>query len=149
MRWWLIVRMRALSLFGRAAMDAAARREMELHLDLLTKENIAGGMNPADARAAALRTMGNFGLLEEQSRDARGVRYLHDMVDDLTFALRILRKSPVFTAVAVLSLALGIGANTAIFTLIKQRENRRIGADAKRQRQNRYRSKNRGLPQRA
>jgi len=120
MRSFQMLKMRLRSLFGRASMEAATRREMEMHLEMLTSEKIAEGLTPSEARAAALREMGNFSLLEEQSRDVRRVRYLHDLSDDLSFALRMLRKSPVFTLVSVLSLGLGIGANTAIFTLIKR-----------------------------
>jgi predicted permease len=120
MRLLRVLRMRIRSLAGRESTEAATRREMELHVEMLTRENIENGMSPEDARLEARRAMGNLGVLEDQSRDARGVRYLQDFVDDTVFAVRLLRKSPVFTAVAVLSLALGIGANTAIFTLIKR-----------------------------
>ena len=120
MRLGRIVRMRFRSLFRRAAADIETRRELELHLEQLTREKLADGLAPEEARAAALRDMGNLGQLQEQSRDARRVRYLHDLADDVGFALRLLRKAPAFTAICVLSLGLGIGANTAIFTLIKR-----------------------------
>ncbi len=120
MRIWRILRLRWQSLFNRANVEGDARREMELHLEQLTREKMEAGLDAGAARAAARREMGNLGLLEEQSRDTRGVRYLHDVADDLAFAWRLLRKSPAFAAVSVLSLGLGIGANTAIFTLIKR-----------------------------
>ena len=119
-RIWRIIRLRWRSVFGRAKVEAEARREMELHLELLTREKLATGLEPVAARAAARREMGNLGALEDASRDTRRVRYLHDLADDLSFAARLLRKSPAFTLVSVLSLGLGIGANTAIFTLIKR-----------------------------
>ncbi|MBI2689783.1 MAG: ABC transporter permease [Acidobacteria bacterium] len=120
MRLLRILRMRLHSLFHRTEADAGVRREIELHLEMLTREQMAAGLPAPQARAAALRQIGNITLLAEQSRDTRGVRYLHDFADDVAFAIRLLRKSPVFTVVAVLSLGLGIGANTAIFTLIKR-----------------------------
>jgi hypothetical protein len=120
MRIWNIIRMRFRSLFKRDAAEAEARRELELHLEQLTREKLSQGFSHAEARAAAIRAMGNLAGLEEQSRDTRRVRYLHDLADDLAFAFRLLRKSPVFTCVSVLSIGLGIGANTAIFTLVKR-----------------------------
>ncbi len=77
---------------------------MELHPDMPTREKLEAGYPPAGARHAAMREIGNLGLLDEQSRDARGVRYLHDLADDPGFAVRLLRKSPVFTVVSLLSL---------------------------------------------
>lgn len=120
MRFWRVVGMRFRSLFERRKLDTADRREMAMHLDLLVKEKIAEGAVPEEARRAAMREVGNIGLLAEQSRDERRVGYLYDFFDDLGFALRLLRKSPVFAVVSVVSLGLGIGANTAIFTLIKK-----------------------------
>lgn len=120
MQFLRVMRMRLRSLFRRDESEDETRRELELHVEQLTREKVADGMSVSDARAAALRQMGNLGVLREHSRDARRVRYLHDLVDDLRFAARMLCKSPGFTTVAVLSLGLGIGANTAIFTLIKR-----------------------------
>jgi predicted permease len=93
--------------------------EMRFHLENLIEQKRAAGMSAAAARSAALREMGSIGLYKEECRDSLGVRLLSDLWQDIGYGLRIPGRSPGFTAVAVLSLALGIGANTAIFTLIE------------------------------
>jgi macrolide transport system ATP-binding/permease protein len=93
--------------------------EMQLHLERATERLIARGLSPNTARAEALREFGNVAYLQEEARDARGVRWIEELLQDLRFGARSLRKAPAFTAVAVLSLVLGIGVNTAIFTILK------------------------------
>src|SRR5688500_16866743 len=103
--------------FGKKRAEARLHSELRYHLDKLAEEYVAAGMSPKAARLRAQQEFGGIEQVKEDCRDIRG-RWLEDLAKDVRYALRILRKSPAFTATAVLSLPLGIGANTAIFTLI-------------------------------
>ena len=101
----------------RGSSDADAAREIAAHLELLQDEFTRRGLSPADARLAARRALGSAALTADLHRDARSLVWLDDLRWDLGYAARLLRRNPVFALTAALSVAIGIGANTAIFTV--------------------------------
>jgi len=109
---------RIAALFRRQRLDAALDEELRTHIDLATAENMTLGMNRKQARIAALRSFGGLTQTREAYRIRRGFPMLDQIARDLRYALRQLYRAPGFAATAILTLALGLGANTAIFSLI-------------------------------
>lgn len=112
------LRERLRALLFRSREDRELEEELQFHLDMQTEENIRRGMDPAEARRQAVLRLGGLAQVREATRDARGVRWLDDVVADTRYAFRTLLRRPIFTAAAVSTLALGIGGTTAIFGIV-------------------------------
>ena len=98
--------------------DAQLNEEIQTHLDLLMAENMRAGMSANDARAAARRKFGGVDQIKEEYRDQRGLPIVETIAQDVRYAVRTFRASPGFVIAVVLSLSLGIGVNSAIFTVL-------------------------------
>ena len=106
-------------LFGQGNANREFSNEVETHIELLTERHIRQGMSREDAACAARRQFGNTALLEQRQRETRAFLWIATVFQDVRYGLRMLAKSSGVTAIAIASLALGIGANTAIFTVAK------------------------------
>jgi putative ABC transport system permease protein len=109
---------RFMGLFRKQQLEQEFDDELRAHLEMLTEENLRKGMPPEEARYAALRSFGGIDRTKERYREQRGLPTLESFFQDIRYGLRGLLRNPGFTAVAIVTLALGVGANTAIFTVV-------------------------------
>ena len=119
MRWLERFRIAMQMLFRRQAETARLNDELQFHLEQQLKENIAQGLSPEEARTAALRTFGNPALIRDQSRSSWSWNWLEKFVRNLRYGVRTLTRSPGFALTAILVMALGIGATTSLFTIVR------------------------------
>src|SRR5229473_1279635 len=107
------------TLFRQRQLDQDLRDELRSHIEMRAEDHVADGMAEDDAKISAIRRFGNPTLIQEQTRRASILNWLETVLQDARFGLRTLRRSPGFTAVAVVTMALSIGATTAVFTLVE------------------------------
>jgi hypothetical protein len=113
-QWFYRMPLRLRSFFHPSQVDQEMKKELREHLEQQIRENVARGMSPEEARYSAMRTFGGITQIEQQCREARGGSLLEDFVRDLRYGFRQLYRSPGFSALTILCLTLGIGANAAV-----------------------------------
>src|SRR6266705_3296725 len=118
MEWLRVFAARLRGLFRKRQLDGDLDAELHAHLEMLTEENIRRGMSPTEARYAARREFGGLEQTKEDHKQVRSLPAIENLSRDFRLGIRMLGRNPGFTAVAVITLALGIGANTAVFSLV-------------------------------
>src|SRR5258707_1017702 len=119
MRWYYKLPLRLRSIFHKNRAELDLSEELQFHLQSQIDEYVAQGMNPKEARHAALRSLGGIEQAKEECGDAREVTLIENFLQDVRFGLRMLRRSPGFSLLAILCLTLGIGANAAVFSWVE------------------------------